>query len=146
MAFFRPRIVVVPELKSLENRAMAAAIRAERSASGMSQEQFAVASGVNFETLKRILRGERDINITQISGIAAAVGISPAELVSRAEARLRDMAAWVLSEDSSKNDDITQKRLEKEAEARSMTIDQLAEQPHAATDDPALLTDEPDSP
>jgi transcriptional regulator with XRE-family HTH domain len=146
MALFLPRIDTVSELKSLENRAMAAAIRAERSAAGLSQETLAKLSGVNYETLKRILKGDRDINITQISGIALAVGITPAQLVQRAEERLRVMVNEELSEGASTTDDITRKRLEKEAEARSMTIDQLAGTQNAATDDPELLSDEPEAP
>lgn len=134
------------EQKSLENLAMAATIRAERGSANLTQEELARLAGINYETFKRILKGERDINITQITGIARAVGIRPAQLVQRAEERYIVMLEEQLSAGGGIPNDITRKRIEKEAEARAMTPDQLAGAKHAATTDPELNTDEPGAP
>lgn len=82
----------MPEEKSPANRAMAAQIRAEASAEKISQKQLAELSGVNFETMKRIINGTRDINVTQITQIAAALNMPPALLVKRADERLARMS------------------------------------------------------
>lgn len=70
------------------NHALAAEIRAERAAAGLTQQQLATASGINYETLRLVLTGERPINITQIVALATVFSITPADLVHRATRRL----------------------------------------------------------
>lgn len=90
MAFLHVRMDSMSAQKSAANCAMAAQLRAEQSARNLTKAQLAEMSGVNFETLKRILQGVRDINVTQITALAGAFGIPPATLVARAEDRIAD--------------------------------------------------------
>lgn len=89
--------------KSPANLAMAAQLRAEQKANGLTQEQLAAASGINYETLKRILKGTRDINVTQIVALADAFGMSPQKLVQLASERLERMNKQSLSEGVANN-------------------------------------------
>ncbi|MDN4616452.1 helix-turn-helix transcriptional regulator [Leifsonia sp. F6_8S_P_1B] len=73
-------------------RALAAEIRAERAASGLTQAQLADKAGINYETLKLLLKGTRPINISQIVQLAQAFDISPADLVERAMDRASRMS------------------------------------------------------
>lgn len=124
----------------LANLAMAATLRGERAKKGWTQEDLAARSGLNLSTLKRILKGERDINVNQIAALAEAFGVSPAKLVADATEELSAMsaAAPTMSE-------LEKKRIAKQAEAQSKTTDQLEnENRRAATIDAELDTDEPD--
>lgn len=96
--------------------AMAAQLRAEQTANGFTQARLAEASGINYETLKRILKGTRDINVTQIAGLAKAFGMSPQELVRLASERLERMKTQSLSEGV---DNVTM------LHPRDRTVDQL---------------------
>lgn len=78
--------------KGTHNLALAAEIRAERAASGLTQKQLADASGINYETLKNVLKGTRDINVTQIAQLAAAFNIPASDLVERAMIRAERMS------------------------------------------------------
>lgn len=82
-----------PVEKGTHNLALAAEIRAERAASGLTQMQLAEKSGINYETLKFVLKGTRPINVTQIVQLSRAFGIEPAVLVERAMARAERMGA-----------------------------------------------------
>lgn len=76
----------------MHNRALAAEIRAERAASGLTQAELAEKSGINYQTLKLLLKGTRPINVTQIVQLSQAFGIEPAVLVERAMARAQRMS------------------------------------------------------
>lgn len=75
------------------NRALAAEIRAERAASGLTQAQLADKSGIKLVTLQLLLKGDRPINVTQIVQLSRAFEIQPADLVDRAMARAERMTA-----------------------------------------------------
>lgn len=123
----------------LPNQAMAAILRAERAKKDWTQEQLAEKSGLNLSTLKRILKGERDINVNQIDALARAFGVTPAKLAADATEELRAM-----SEVPSTMSELEKKRQEKQAEAQSMSTDQLENETlRAATIDPELDNDEP---
>lgn len=87
---FLPATLVRVE-QGTHNLALAAEIRAERAASGLTQAQLAEKSGINYETLKFVLKGTRPINVTQIVQLSQAFGIEPADLVERAMARAQRM-------------------------------------------------------
>jgi transcriptional regulator with XRE-family HTH domain len=128
-------IVETNDQKSAANRALAAEIRAERAAVGLTVKELAVRSGVPYGTLNRILPGERDINYTQIVQISAALGLDPAELSNRAMRRLGGLEA-VVSEVQGHN--VTPLR-----RVEDMTVDEIeAERKQAATIDPEMDTDE----
>ena len=69
---------------------MAQQLRAERAASGMTVDQLAEKSGVPKRTLMRLLNEQRGIDIAHLASLADAVGLTLAEFVGRATARLSD--------------------------------------------------------
>ena len=75
------------------NQAMAAELRAERSATGLTIDQLSERSGVRLSTLKRILKGTIDVNAADLAAISRTytdTGQStadPAELARRAIVR-----------------------------------------------------------
>lgn len=75
------------------NQAMAAELRAERSATALTIDQLSDRSGVPLSTLKRILKGTVDVNVADLAAISRAytdTGLStadPAELARRAVVR-----------------------------------------------------------
>ncbi|MFF2054154.1 helix-turn-helix domain-containing protein [Leifsonia sp. NPDC058194] len=101
--------------KGTHNLALAAEIRAERAAKGLTQKQLADISGINYETLKHVLKGDRDINVTQIAALADAFDIPARDLVDRAMARAERMSAG--STTSSTN--------EEKKDPREMDADEL---------------------
>lgn len=67
------------------NEATAKALSAERAAAGLTIKELSNASGVPERTLIRMLKNERDIKITQVAQISAALGIYPHEIIETAE-------------------------------------------------------------
>ncbi len=55
-------------------------IRALRQDRGLSQERLAEMAGVHRTYLSSLERGERNVSLDNIYAIAAALGVSPAEL------------------------------------------------------------------
>jgi transcriptional regulator with XRE-family HTH domain len=72
--------------------AVAAQIRAELGVAKMSQAELARAIGVHPATISRYLDIEnpRDIRWDDFAEIAKALGLTPRELVERAERRMED--------------------------------------------------------
>ncbi|SEC89228.1 helix-turn-helix domain-containing protein [Arthrobacter woluwensis] len=69
--------------------AVAAQLRAEKAARSMSLDEIAQLSGVGKRTLQRYLSGERQIPIDAMCDVAEALGLSPRELMARAEQRIK---------------------------------------------------------
>lgn len=67
------------------NEATAKALSAERAASGLTIKELAEKSGIPERTLIRVLKGERDINMLQISKLAPVYGMQPHEIIVEAE-------------------------------------------------------------
>ncbi|TDW69128.1 transcriptional regulator with XRE-family HTH domain [Curtobacterium sp. PhB25] len=121
--------------KTAANQALAAEIRAERAAVGITVRELALRSGVPYGTLNRILPGERDISFGQLTQLAGALGVTPSDLSERAVRRMGGMDA-VVSGVSGQN--VTPLR-----RVEDMTVDEIeAEQKKAATIDPEMDTDE----
>jgi transcriptional regulator with XRE-family HTH domain len=66
------------------NMAVAAEIRAERAAQGLTLEELSNASEIPVRTLIRLTKGERNINVNQLAKIGNALDVDPTELVRRA--------------------------------------------------------------
>ena len=124
------------EQKSEMNLAMAAQIRAERAGhrGRITVKELALQSGIAYGTLNRILSGERDINVTQIARIAAALDTTPEKLVAGAVDRMGGLDALV-SEVRSKN--VTPLR-----PVEDFTLEELDKEQYAATSDEEAETDE----
>lgn len=61
------------------------AVRRLRKGTGISQEAFAVKSGIDRSYYGRIERGEINVSLDNIEKIASALGIKPGELVTEAD-------------------------------------------------------------
>jgi len=79
------------------NEAVSRAISAERSAAKLTIKELAEKSGIPERTLIRVLKGERDINVMQISKLAPVFGVYPHELIKSAESLIeRDRRGLVV--------------------------------------------------
>lgn len=67
------------------NQAVAKAIAAERAISGLTVRQLSAVSGVPVSSLMRILGSEREIKVTQLEQLATAFGITPVDIIMRAQ-------------------------------------------------------------
>jgi len=78
------------------NTAVAAELRGYLSAADKTQQELADATGLSLQTIGRLLRGERDIDVAVIALMADFLNFEPQELLVRASARLaresRDLA------------------------------------------------------
>lgn len=70
-------------LRSPKHRALVAAIVEARTASGLSQREFAKKLGRTNNFVWRIEAGERQVNVLDFIEIAKAAGIAPDELMRR---------------------------------------------------------------
>lgn len=68
--------------------ALAHQIKVELAERGMEQKDLAEAAAVERVTLNRYLKGHRSMPMPVFFRVAAALGINPAELMDRAEARI----------------------------------------------------------
>lgn len=69
------------------SEALAAQVRAERAAAGLSRDELSERAGVPVSTLRRIESGERVATITQLAQVAGSLGLLTSQLVARAEQR-----------------------------------------------------------
>ena len=69
--------------------AVAAQMRAERAAAGLSQRDMWEGSGLARSTYIRLETGERDAGVDQLFRVCEVLGLSPAEFLARAEERMR---------------------------------------------------------
>lgn len=67
------------------NQAVAKAIAAERAIAGLTVRQLSAVSGVPISSLMRILSAEREIKVTQLEQLATAFGITPVDIILRAQ-------------------------------------------------------------
>lgn len=116
------------------NRAMAAVLRGAIASEGISQKQLAAKTGYSLATIQRNLAGERKFNIDQVEKIANALGMSAADLMSRAV----EWRSTRMSEAAP--DNVTQLQPRKRVE--DMTVEEIEKLKHAATVDPEM--DEPE--
>ena len=70
------------------NGAVAAELRAERAALGLTQEQVSNLSGVPLVTVQRLLAAKRAIDVEQLDKLARALGTTAEQVMVNAVARL----------------------------------------------------------
>jgi transcriptional regulator with XRE-family HTH domain len=71
------------------NAALAATLNGERVASGLTFDELAVATGISKRQLMRLLSTmERHLEISVVATIAAEFGLSVADVLAAAEARM----------------------------------------------------------
>jgi len=71
--------------RSPTHAAFGQAVRELREERGISQEAFALKSGIDRSHYGGMERGERNPNLTSIIKIATALGVQPSEIHTRAE-------------------------------------------------------------
>lgn len=71
---------------------LAQAIRAEAAARGLSIRQLGIKAGIADKVLRRALDGEREMWVSQLVRIAAALGVSVTYLIAEGERR-KEMVA-----------------------------------------------------
>jgi transcriptional regulator with XRE-family HTH domain len=64
-------------------------IKVEMAGRSMTQQDLADAVGVGRPAMNNYLRGHKSMPMKTVYGVAAAFGLSPAELLLRAEARIQ---------------------------------------------------------
>ena len=69
-------------------RAVAAQIRAERAAAGVTRDEITERTGIGRSTLYRIERGERVPDMVQLAQIASALPVTVQQIVQRASNRM----------------------------------------------------------
>ena len=79
----RPR----PELVSVTDAGVGAAIRDLRQRRGLHQDELAKATGIDASVLSRIERGERACRVAELSAIAAGLHTRASMLLRRAHRR-----------------------------------------------------------
>lgn len=134
------------ELTDLDiNAAVAAELRAEKAAKRpkLSVRVLAEKAGMTTVTTNRVLNGDRDINVTQLLQLGAALDVPPTDLFSRAITRLGGMPA-VLASASERAEHASREQLSEASDTKvikfptpveDMTVEQLEAQRHAATRD-----------
>lgn len=70
--------------KGPECRAFGEAVRLHRGLAGYSQEELVDRAGIHRTYIGGIERGERNPTLTMIHRLAAALGVSPSQLLERA--------------------------------------------------------------
>jgi transcriptional regulator with XRE-family HTH domain len=133
---------------SLINREIGRQIKREQSVSPLSVKALAAKTGISDATINRMWsKDPRDINITQITWLAGLMGTTPQELVGLAVEKVGGLGAIMaeleaaMSEDEATTDDLTTRRLQREAAQMSPAeIEAIA---IAATTDAERRTDEP---
>lgn len=70
------------------NGAVAAELRAERAALGLTQEQVSGLSGIPLVTVQRLLAAKRAIDVEQLDKLARALGTTAERVMVNAVARL----------------------------------------------------------
>jgi transcriptional regulator with XRE-family HTH domain len=70
------------------SQAIAAQLRAERAAAGLTREQVYEAAGVSRSTYARIEKGSIVIDTAQLAAIAAVLGVPASDIWRRAEDRM----------------------------------------------------------
>lgn len=139
--------------ESAINRQMGLEIQQAKTAARprRSVKWLAEKTGISDATINRMWSDDpRDINITQITWLAALLGVTPQKLVERAVEEAGGLGAIMaelesaLSAESATTDDLTTRRLQKEAE--QMSAAEIEESAIAATEDAERRTPEPETP
>ena len=72
------------------NDALAAELRAERAVKSVTYSVLEAQSGIPERTLMRLFKGDRDLRASHLILIAGVLGVTPADLIARAEKRVAD--------------------------------------------------------
>lgn len=76
-----------PERAKLLSAAIAAELRAEKSAREIQYDEISAASDLPLRTLTRYFKGERSVNAEHFLLLCDALGVAPADVIARARTR-----------------------------------------------------------
>ncbi|MFC9966285.1 helix-turn-helix domain-containing protein [Nocardia ignorata] len=84
-------VTAAPELNQIEaaQRAVAAHLRAERARANLKQSELAAAAGLSTNTISRIETGQRDMTLSQLYAISAALGVTAGAFIDAAQASMK---------------------------------------------------------
>ncbi|WP_181421074.1 helix-turn-helix domain-containing protein [Curtobacterium sp. MCSS17_011] len=114
-------------------RALADEVRGASRREGFSQARVAELTGLSLTTIQRLFAGKREMDTTQLTLIAQAIGEQPDALLRAAMSRAERMS-------EAAPDNVTQLQPRKRVE--DMTVEEIEQLDHAATVDPEM--DEPE--
>ncbi|MFD4457652.1 helix-turn-helix domain-containing protein [Nocardia sp. NPDC058480] len=82
---------VAPGAAQIEaaQKAVAAHLRAERARADLKQSELAAAAGLSTNTISRIETGTRDMTLSQLVAISAALGVSAGAFIDAAQASMK---------------------------------------------------------
>ena len=72
------------------NDALAAELREERAVKNVTYSALEAETGITERTLMRLFKGDRDLRAAHLILLTGALGITPADLIARAEKRVAD--------------------------------------------------------
>jgi len=133
----------VPKQEKTLNAVVGDVIRGEFTKYGLTLEMLAERTNIPYGTLRKKIVGTSPIFVTELISITKAIDphITEQQIIDEAQGIWQRMSA------ARATNDLQTKRTQKEAEARTMTPDQLEEVTRrAATRDPELEQDEPPTP
>ncbi|WP_446224925.1 helix-turn-helix domain-containing protein [Nocardia sp. IBHARD005] len=78
-----------PDHIEAAQRAVAAHLRAERARADLKQSELAAAAGLSTNTISRIETGSRDMTLSQLYAISAALGVSAGAFIDAAQAAMK---------------------------------------------------------
>lgn len=113
-------------------RALADEIRGASRREGFSQARVAELTGMSLTTIQRLFSGKREMDTTQLTLIAQAIGEEPGALLRAALNRAERMS-------EAAPDNVTQLQPRR---VEDMTVEEIEKLKHAATVDPEM--DEPE--
>lgn len=152
---FAHRLLYMDTKDSSINREIGLQLKREKAVSRLSVRQLSERTGISESVINRMWSLDpRDINITQITWLAALLDTTPVQVIENALERvgglgavmdeLREAIEKEKSDVSASNDDLETRRLQKEAE--KMSLAEIAENGIAATKNAEHRTDETPAP
>lgn len=96
------------EVEQVENinQAISAILRQRQAYPKVTDTQVAEISGVAVHQIRRLLKGERRFHVDEFEAIALALGMAPADVISRAYERISEQTRRIESERDRQSEDL----------------------------------------
>lgn len=82
-----------PDARWYHQRFVAMVIKGEAAARDLTLQEVATRSGIDYQTLLRVVNLKRDLKVDQVGAIAAVFGMRASELMREAERRMAQESA-----------------------------------------------------
>lgn len=87
------------------NGAVAAVLRGERAASGVTLDELSGKTGIPTVSLQRYLKGKRHLDIDVAWGIAVALDLDPSTVFAQAQDRMKRENPYAIQDTAARNED-----------------------------------------